>query len=174
MNTGYAIRVFGDPVLKQPSAEITELGGDVARLVKGMFTAMYAAPGVGLAASQVGVCKRLFVYDVGDGPCVFVNPVVAESSGEWLFEEGCLSVPGLSFPIVRPKLVTITGVDLNGNQMTIEGDELLGRVFLHEMDHLDGVLLLDRLDADDRKVAMRMLREQSLGGAPVPPHAGVL
>lgn len=174
MGIGYAIRVFGDPVLKQPSTEITELDGDVARLVQGMFTTMYAAPGVGLAASQVGVRKRLFVYDIGDGPCVFVNPTITESSGEWLFEEGCLSVPGLSFPVVRSKLVTITGMDLKGNEVTIEGDELLGRVFLHEMDHLDGVLLIDRLDADDRKVAMRMLREQSLGDAPVRSHASAL
>lgn len=174
MSFSYAIRVFGDPVLKQPSSEITELDGEVARLVRGMFTTMYAAPGVGLAASQVGVRKRLFVYDVGDGPCVFVNPVITESSGEWLFEEGCLSVPGLSFPIVRPKLVTVTGMDLDGNEMTIEGDELLGRVFLHEMDHLDGVLLIDRLDAHERKSAMRILREQAAGDAQARPHASAL
>ncbi len=91
-----------------------------------------------------------------------------------MFEEGCLSVPGLSFPIVRPKLVTVTGMDLDGNEITIEGDELLGRVFLHEMDHLDGVLLIDRLDAHERKAAMRILREQAAGDAPARPHASAL
>ncbi|HET9729650.1 MAG TPA: peptide deformylase, partial [Acidimicrobiia bacterium] len=86
-----------------------------------------------------------------------------ETSGEWTYEEGCLSLPGLSFEIVRPKLVTVQGVDADGNEVTIEGDELLGRVFLHEIDHLDGVLMLDRLERDDRKRAMRELREQAMG-----------
>lgn len=157
----FTIRTFGDPVLKQPTSEVEELDGALARLVDDMVTTMYKAPGVGLAANQVGVQKRLFVYDIGDGPVTFVNPKIVEQSGEWSYEEGCLSVPGLFFPIVRPKVVTLTGFDLDGREVTIEGDELLGRVFLHEMDHLDGVLLLDRLDPEERKVAMRAIREQS-------------
>ena len=109
--------------------------------------------------------KRFFVYDVQDetGPHVVFNPQVVAATGEWTYEEGCLSLPGLAFEIVRPKLVTIEGIDLDGNAVVIEGDELLGRVFLHEIDHLDGVLMLDRLDGDQRKQAMRELREQGMG-----------
>jgi peptide deformylase len=94
---------------------------------------------------------------------VLLNPEIVESSGEWEYEEGCLSLPGLAFDIVRPKLVTVKGLDLDGNEVVIQGDELLGRIFLHEIDHLDGVLMLDRLDGDQRKIAMRELREQGMG-----------
>ena len=115
-----------------------------------MYDTMYDAPGVGLAAPQVGVQQRFFVYDVNDdtGPHVMFNPEVVAATGEWSYEEGCLSLPGLAFEIVRPKVVTVQGIDLDGNEVVIEGDELLGRVFLHEIDHLDGVLMLDRLDRD--------------------------
>ena len=161
----HQIRVFGDPVLKRPAAPVTDVDGALAKLVDAMYETMYEAPGVGLAAPQVGVQRRFFVYDVNDdsGPHVLLNPQVVEQTGEWLYEEGCLSLPGLAFEIVRPKVVTVQGQDLDGNDVTIEGDELLGRVFLHEIDHLDGVLMLDRLDKDTRKVAMRELREQGMG-----------
>jgi peptide deformylase len=154
------IRIVGDPVLRQRCSEITDIDGGLARLVDQMIEAMYAAPGVGLAASQVGVLKRLFVYDVGEGPRVLVNPEIVESAGEWAFEEGCLSVPGLSFDIVRPDQIHLRGLDLDGNPVDIETSEYLGRVFQHELDHLDGVLLLDRLDPDERKRAMRELRRR--------------
>jgi peptide deformylase len=130
-----------------------------------MLTTMYEAPGLGLAAPQVGVQKRLFVYDAGDGPAVLVNPVISESSGEWAYEEGCLSVPGLSWEIIRPKQIHLTGYDLDGNEVSLEADELLSRLFQHEMDHLDGVLLLERLDDDERKDALRTLRAQALAAA---------
>jgi peptide deformylase len=161
----HTIRLFGDPVLKRPTGPVTDIDGALVRLVDAMYETMYEAPGVGLAAPQVGVQKRFFVYDVNDdsGPHVVFNPEIIETSGEWLYEEGCLSLPGLAFPIVRPKLVTVRGVDVDGNDVTIEGDELLGRVFLHEIDHLDGVLMLERLDRDERKRAMRELREQGMG-----------
>jgi peptide deformylase len=161
----YTIRVFGDPVLKRPTALVTDIDGALVNLVDAMYETMYEAPGVGLAASQVGVQKRFFVYDINDetGPHVIFNPEIVESSGEWTYEEGCLSLPGLAFEIVRPKLVTVKGIDIDGNEVVIEGDELLGRVFLHEIDHLDGVLMLDRLERDDRKRAMRELREQGMG-----------
>jgi peptide deformylase len=161
----HTIRVFGDPVLKRPTALVTDIDGALVKLVDAMYETMYEAPGVGLAASQVGVQKRFFVYDIHDdtGPHVIFNPEIVESSGEWNYEEGCLSLPGLAFEIVRPKLVTVTGIDIDGNEVVIQGDELLGRVFLHEIDHLDGVLMLDRLDRDDRKRAMRELREQGMG-----------
>jgi peptide deformylase len=158
----YAIRVFGDPVLKQRAAEVQEVDSALVRLAEDMVETMYAAPGVGLAAPQVGVQKRLFVYDVGEGPQVIVNPRIEESDGEWVFEEGCLSVPGLSWEIVRPKQVHLVGHDLDGSDVSIEADEYLARVFQHELDHLDGTLLLDRLDADQRKEALRILRSRAL------------
>jgi peptide deformylase len=161
----HQIRVFGDPVLKRPAAPVTDVDGNLVKLVDAMYETMYEAPGVGLAAPQVGVQRRFFVYDVADGtgPHVLLNPQVVESSGEWEYEEGCLSLPGLAFEIVRPKVVTVTGQDLDGNDVVLEGDELLGRVFQHEIDHLDGVLMLDRLEKADRKRALRELREQGMG-----------
>jgi peptide deformylase len=156
------IRTFGDPVLKERAREVADIDGRIVKLVESMIETMYAAPGVGLAATQVGVEKRLFVYDAGDGPMAVVNPVVSEARGEWTYEEGCLSVPGLHWPIVRPKEVHLTGYDLDGNEVSVDADEFLARVFLHEVDHLDGVLLLERLDADQRKEAMRTLRKMTL------------
>ena len=158
----FAIRTFGDPVLRRRADDVTDIDGRLARLADDMLVTMYHAPGIGLAAPQVGVRKRLFVYDVGEGPQVLVNPTVTESDGEWVYEEGCLSVPGLTFEILRPKQVHLTGLDLDGNQVSVEADELLARLFQHELDHLDGVLLLERLDDDVRKTALRTLREQSM------------
>ena len=135
-------------------------------MVKDMVPVMYEAEGIGLAAPQVGIQKRLFVYDMGEGPQTLVNPQITESDGEWAFEEGCLSVPGLSFDIIRPKQVHLVGRDLEGNEVSIEADELLSRLFQHELDHLDGILLLDHLDRDQRKAALSRWREiQSLRGA---------
>ena len=163
---GYTIRVFGDPVLKQRAAEITDVDGKLVRLVDDMVETMYEAPGIGLAAPQVGVQKRLFVYDLqdGSGPQAIINPTISESRGEWEYEEGCLSVPGLYFPIVRPKEVHLTGFDLEGNEISIEADELMARLFQHELDHLDGTLLLEHLTEDQRKQAMRELRRRTLEG----------
>jgi peptide deformylase len=162
--SGYTIRLFGDPVLKQRAAEVTNVDGSLVRLVDDMVETMYEAPGVGLAAPQVGVQKRLFVYDLHDGrgAQTLINPVISESRGEWEYEEGCLSVPGLYFPIVRPKEVHLTGYDLDGNEVSIEADEFEARVFQHELDHLDGKLLLELLDADQRKAAMKALRNRDL------------
>ena len=161
----YPIRFFGDPVLRQRAREVKELDGGLARLVSTMYDTMHEAAGLGLAAPQVGVQKRIFTYDLGDGPEVIVNPEVVATEGEWCYEEGCLSLPGIHFEIVRPKIVTISGVDLDGKEVTIEGDELLGRVFLHELDHLDGKLMLDRVEPDVRKRALRELRDQDLEAA---------
>ena len=162
----YEIRLFGDPVLKQRAQEITDIDGSLARLVDDMAATMYDAPGLGLAAPQVGVQKRLFVFDLHDdtGARAVINPVITETDGEWMFEEGCLSVPGLSWDIVRPKTVLLTGYDLDGNELAIEADELAARLFQHELDHLDGVLLIERLDSDERKQALRTLRHRMLDG----------
>jgi peptide deformylase len=166
MASPYTIRLFGDPVLRTVAEAITNIDGKLAQLADEMLETMYAEPGLGLAAPQVGVQRRLFVYDIGEGPQTLVNPVISESRGEWSFEEGCLSVPGLWWEIVRPKEIHLTGYDLDGNEISIEADELLGRLFQHELDHLDGVLLLDRLDADTRKQAMKTVRELFIDGDP--------
>jgi peptide deformylase len=163
----YRIRLLGDPVLRQKAAEVTEIDGKIATICEGMFPAMYEAEGLGLAAPQVGIQKRLFVYDLGqgDGAQVIVNPRITETDGEFTYSEGCLSVPGMSFDIVRPNQVHLTGVDLDGNEVSIEADELLGRLFQHELDHLDGVLLLDHLDDDQRKAALREWRRLTIDRA---------
>lgn len=162
----YDIRIFGDPVLKQRATEVDDVNGSLVRLAEDMVATMYEAPGLGLAAPQVGVQKRLFVYDVqdGEGAKVLVNPVIEESRGEWVYDEGCLSVPGLSWEIVRPKEIHVVGYDLDGNEVSIEADELLARLLQHELDHLDGVLLLERMEKDQRKQAMKTLRELLLSG----------
>jgi peptide deformylase len=167
---GYTIRTFGDPVLKQRAREVDDIDDALVRLVDAMYTTMYDASGVGLAAPQVGVQRRIFTYDVGEGPEVLVNPEIVDSSGEWTFEEGCLSIPGLSFEIVRPQYVSLRGIDLDGNEKMIEADEYLARVFQHELDHLDGILMLDRVEPDVRKQALRALREGDLLMVPASPR----
>ena len=151
-------------MLKQATKDIEEIDSRVAKLVDDMVETMYDAPGVGLAANQVGVQRRLFVYDIGDGPQVVINPRITETSGEWAFEEGCLSVPGLSWTIVRPNKVHLAGLDLDGNELSIDAEEYEGRVFQHEVDHLDGTLLIDRLDPDQRREALKVLRARALAG----------
>ena len=160
----YAIRIVGDPVLRQRAAEITDIDGRLAKLADDMVATLYEAAGLGLAAPQIGVQKRLFVYDMHDdeGPKVIVNPTISETRGEWVYEEGCLSVPGLYWEIVRPKEIHLTGHDLHGNEVSIEADEFAARLFQHELDHLDGKLLLDLLDEDQRKIAMRAMRDRLL------------
>ncbi len=165
MSAPYDIRLIGDPVLRQRAGEISDVDAKLVRLADDMVTTMYEAPGLGLAGPQVGVQKRIFVYDVGEGAQTVINPEIRESDGEWAYEEGCLSIPGLSFELVRPKQVHLVGYDLDGNELSIEADELLARCFQHELDHLDGVLFIERLEPDERKAAMRIIREQKLTAA---------
>jgi peptide deformylase len=161
----YEIRKVGDPVLRRRAADVTDIDGALKRLTDDMAVTMYDAPGVGLAAPQVGVQKRVFVYDLGDGQGAqtLINPEIIESDGEFTFDEGCLSVPGLSWEITRPDHVHVVGLDLDGNEVSIEASGFEGRVFQHELDHLDGVLLLERLDEDQAKQAKRAVRELMLG-----------
>jgi peptide deformylase len=161
--SAYTVRTYGDPVLGQRARGVEEIDAKLVRLVDDMIETMYDAVGAGLAAPQVGVQRRLFVYDVGDGPEAVVNPEIVETSGEWYHDEGCLSIPGLRLGITRPDRVLLRGVDLAGNPLEIEADEFLGRVFQHEVDHLDGVLMIERLDEDQRKIAKRVLRDRALG-----------
>ena len=173
----YEIRVIGDPVLKQRAAEVTDIDGKLVRLVDDMVETMYAAPGLGLAAPQVGLQQRVFVWDLndGNGPQSIVNPQILESDGEWTYQEGCLSVPGLSWDIVRPNRVHVVGLDLDGNDVSIEAEELAGRMFQHELDHLDGVLLVERLDDDQARAAKRQVRDLLMGFAaePAAPRRGL-
>jgi peptide deformylase len=165
MAAPYEIRLIGDPVLRQRAVEVADVDGKLVQLAEDMLTTMYEAPGLGLAAPQVGVQKRLFVYDIGEGPQVVVNPVIEETRGEWGYDEGCLSIPGMSFELIRPKEVHLVGYDLDGNELSVEADELLARAFQHELDHLDGVLFIERLSDEDRKAAMKLIREQRLTAA---------
>ena len=111
------IRVIGDPVLRTRATEVIEVTGALGQLIEDMLATMYDAPGIGLAAPQVGVQKRIFVYDWGEGPSVVVNPRIEGSDGEWVYEEGCLSIPGLSWEILRPKEVPLVGFGLDGNEV---------------------------------------------------------
>ena len=159
------IRTFGDPVLKTPAAAITNIDGKVVRLVDDMFDTLYSSDsGIGLAAPQIGVQKQIFVWEIDDAPMVIINPEIVESSGEWLYDEGCLSIPGLYVEMLRPNEVLMRGLDLEGNAVEIEASELMGRLFQHEVDHLQGVLMFDRMTADQRKEALaeyrRILDEQ--------------
>jgi peptide deformylase len=156
------IRQYGDPVLREATREVEEIDGKIAALAESMIETMYDAPGSGLAANQVGVQRRIFVYDIGEGARTVINPRIIESDGEWTYEEGCLSIPGLSWDIVRPNTVHLVGLDLDGNELSIEADELEGRVFQHELDHLDGILLVERLDPAQRKEALKILRGRTL------------
>lgn len=164
----FTIRTFGDPVLRQRASEIGDIDGRLVRLSEDMIATLRGVAGLGLAAPQVGVQKRLFVYQMGTDaePSVLVNPVLGDWRGEWEFDEGCLSLPGLFFTIVRPKEVHLTGYDLAGKEVSIEADELLARLFQHELDHLDGRLLLDHLDRSQRKAALGELRRRALESDP--------
>jgi peptide deformylase len=159
----YSVRQYGDPVLKQVARPVDDIDGSLVRLVDDMVETMYESEGAGLAAPQVGIQKRMFVYDVGDGPEVMINPTIVEAEGEWYYDEGCLSIPGLRLGIVRPGKVHIRGLGIDGQELSIEADEFLGRVFQHEVDHLDGVLMVERLEEDMRKQALRVLRDRALG-----------
>ena len=157
---GFTIRTYGDPVLKSMAAEVTNVDGKFATLCEQMFEMMYEAPGLGLAAPQIGVQKQIFVYDVDDDPQIILNPTIVESSGEWVYDEGCLSIPGLYVEMLRPKQVLVRGLSIDGEEIQIEADELLARLFQHEIDHLNGVLMFDRMTPDQRKLALAEYRRQ--------------
>lgn len=163
----FPIRTFGDPVLRAPAMPVDAIDDTVRRLVHDMLETMYDAPGVGLAAPQIGISKRVVVFDAGDGPRILINPDLVETSGEWSFDEGCLSVPGHFWPISRPGFARVRALDLDGQAVEYAGDELVGRVLQHEVDHLNGLLLIERLDKKTRKQALRDLRQEALGfGSP--------
>ncbi len=159
----FPIRTFGDPVLRTPAEPVDDITNALERLVDDMFETMYDAPGVGLAAPQIGVSKRIFVADIGEGPFVMINPEIVATSGEWAYEEGCLSVPGKWWEIERAGFARARGLDLDGSEVVYEGEELMGRLLQHEVDHLDGMLLIERLPRRIKKQALRELRDEALG-----------
>jgi len=163
------IRTFGDPVLKSKAAPVADVDGKALRLVDKMFTSLYSSDnGLALAAPQIGIQKQVFVWDFGEDPMVVFNPEIVESDGEWVYEEGCLSIPGLYVEMVRPKTVLLKGIDLDGNEVEREADEIEARMFQHELDHLQGILMFDRMTPDQRREAMaeyRRLQEAPANGS---------
>jgi peptide deformylase len=161
----HPIRTFGDPVLRLETKPVLDIDDVVRSLVRDMIETMYEAPGVGLAANQIGIPRKIAVFDAQDelGARVMINPEIVEVSGEWEYEEGCLSVPGHWWLIERPGFARVRALDLEGNKVEYAGDGLLGRVLQHEIDHLDQRLLIDRLDKAERKRALRDLRDEALG-----------
>ncbi|HCN23518.1 MAG TPA: peptide deformylase, partial [Arthrobacter bacterium] len=153
------IRIIGDPVLRTVADPVTEFGPELAKLVADMTETMEDVEGAGLAAPQVGVSQRVFTYRIDGVEGHIINPVL-ENSEDYQADhvEGCLSIPGLAFPVRRFRATRATGVDLNGNPVTLAGEGMLARCFQHETDHLDGILFTDRLEGEDRKEALRSIR----------------
>ena len=155
---------FGDPVLTTPTRPVPEINAEIRTLVRDMVETMYAAPGVGLAANQVGVSLRVAVIDITAGQesghvIVMINPQVIEREGTQVEEEGCLSIPRLTEFVSRPARAVIQAVDLEGREFTMEGHELLARAFCHETDHLDGKLFVDRLGGIKRQLLLKKIRK---------------
>jgi peptide deformylase len=158
------IELWGSEVLEKHSDPITNVTDADVKLVQDMIETMYQAPGVGLAAPQVGVNRRIMVTDTTSGEkkdhlFTIVNPEIVEAEGEQFEEEGCLSIPGFSAVVVRPKKVVLRGVDLEGKEIFIEGSNLLARAFCHEMDHLDGKFFLDHLSFIKRDMIKRRIKK---------------
>jgi len=167
------IRTLGDPILRSKAIAVTSFDDELTQLAADMHETMEAAPGVGLAATQVGRLLRMFVYNAGEegGSGTMVNPQIVWRSEETQeAEEGCLSLPGTYYPVVRALQVRVAAYDLTGTAIEREGEGFLARIFQHEIDHLDGILFIDRLDPGIRKEAMKALRDQDFGMSP-PPRA---
>ena len=160
---------LGVSVLQQPSAPVPEITPDIHRLIDDMVETMYAAPGIGLAAPQIGVPLRVFVIDlsVGRDPrglITLLNPEWVEREGMQLEEEGCLSLPGFTATVPRPSRAVVRGLDRNGERQTLEGSALLARALQHEMDHLDGCLFVDRLRGIKRDLIVRKVKKLARAG----------
>ena len=146
------IRVQGDSVLTKKSRTVDKMTPRIGELITDMLDTMYDAMGVGLAAPQVGILKRIVVIDVGEGPIVLINPEILETSGEQTGDEGCLSVPGMAGQVTRPNYVKVKALDVNMNEQIYEGEGLLARAFCHEIDHLDGKMYTDLVEGELHKV----------------------
>jgi peptide deformylase len=160
---------YGDSILHDPAQPVETITADIARIIDDMTETMYAAPGVGLAAPQIGVPLRIFVVDISvgrdpSGLLVFVNPQIVERDGMQLEEEGCLSIPGFEATVVRPSRLVLSGLDRNGTEHRHEGTVLLARAFQHEMDHLDGTLFVDRLRGIKRDLIVKRIKKLTRAG----------
>lgn len=139
------LRYEGDPLLRKRSREVTEIDDRILTMVEDMKETMYKESGVGLAAPQIGILRRVIVVDIGEGPIALINPEIIEQDGQYVDIEGCLSVPEKTGKVVRPNRVKVKYLDLDGIEKTIEGTQLLARVLCHEIDHLNGILFIDRI-----------------------------
>lgn len=146
------IRTEGDPVLSKKSRPVAEMTPRIRSLIVDMLDTMYDAMGVGLAAPQVGILKRIVVIDVGEGPIVLINPEILETSGEQTGDEGCLSVPGMAGQVTRPNYVKVKALDINMDEVEYEGTELLARAFCHEIDHLEGRMYTELVEGELHRV----------------------
>jgi peptide deformylase len=165
----YPIVKFGNPVLEKPAAPVTEFDDELKKLVDDMFESMYAAHGVGLAAPQIGISKRLAVVDVTfkeypNAKLVLVNPEIIHTEGRQSQNEGCLSIPDFREPVTRARKVTIRAQDLNGKTFEHTGEDLLARAFLHETDHLNGKLYISHLSALKRDLMKRKIKKLMKAG----------
>ena len=142
------IRTVGDPCLTKVCKEVEEVNERTLTLIDDMLDTMYEAEGVGLAAPQVGVLKRIVVIDVGEGPIVMINPEILETSGSQTGLEGCLSVPGKTGEVTRPNYAKVKALNENMEEIIVEGEELLARCLLHEIDHLDGIMYVDKVEGE--------------------------
>jgi peptide deformylase len=159
------IRVMGDPALREVATPVTVFDAELRATADRMIEVMHNAPGVGLAATQLGLMRRLLVYDVDDDARVLVNPQICERSQETEVEqEGCLSVPGVRVPVERAVRIRVTGRDVGGRPLDFAAEGIHARVIQHETDHLDGILIVDRTTKEERAEAMRLLRETVLSG----------
>lgn len=140
------IRINDDPILRKKCKPVTEVTDKIRELVEDMIDTMYESDGVGLAAPQVGILKRIVVIDVGEGPVIMINPEIIETSGSQTGQEGCLSVPGKAGIVTRPNYVKAKAYDLEMNEYIVEGEELMARAICHELDHLDGGLYIDLVE----------------------------
>lgn len=140
------VRTLGDEVLRSTSKEVKEMTSRIKELIDDMFDTMYEAEGVGLAAPQVGIRKRIVVIDCGDQPLVLINPEILETSGEQTGYEGCLSVPGKTGIVTRPSYAKVKALDENMEEYIVEGEDLLARCLCHEIDHLNGIMYVDKVE----------------------------
>lgn len=167
------IRIHPDPVLRGPTKEVHDFDANLARLLGDLEETMRDAPGTGLAAPQVGIQRRIAIYDAGDGVLELMNPKIVSRFGEQRGEEGCLSIPGIYFDVTRSFEVKIVAQDRHGDPFELEAEEFEAVVIQHEIDHLEGVLFIDLLEPEDQKLAKKLILEGLVTGSVLPNRATI-
>lgn len=161
------IRKFPDPVLRKKAVDVTSFDNELRELVSNMAETMYKAPGVGLAAPQIGVSKKLFIIDISehkDGLMVFINPTITKTMGEITEEEGCLSFPGEYAQVTRFQEIEVTAYDIEGKPFTLSAQGLLSRAIQHELDHLNGILFIDKVPIYKREIIKKNIKKKQVAG----------